>query len=122
MKANIKYLSSDVEELDSEALKEFDGILIPGGFGERGFEGKLDAIDYAIENDVPLFGICLGMQSMVTQFARRNGYPEANSSEFGDEVDLIIDDGDKKGALPSTLVAIENGEVKVLRQGSVKIS
>ena len=92
VKANIKYLSSDVEELDSEALKEFDGILIPGGFGERGFEGKLDAIDYAIENDVPLFGICLGMQSMVTQFARRNGYPEANSSEFGDDiVDPVID-------------------------------
>ena len=92
VKANIEYLSSDVEELDSEALKEFDGILIPGGFGERGFEGKLDAIDYAIENDVPLFGICLGMQSMVTQFARRNGYPEANSSEFGDDiVDPVID-------------------------------
>jgi CTP synthase len=92
VKANIKYLSSDVEELDQDALKEFDGILIPGGFGERGFEGKLDAIDYAIENNVPLFGICLGMQSMVTQFARRNGYPEANSSEFGDDiVDPVID-------------------------------
>ena len=57
----------------------------------------------------------------------RSGQPvldtsAAISSEFGDEVDLIIDDGDKKGALPSTLVAIENGEVKVLRQGSVKIS
>jgi CTP synthase len=92
VKANIKYLSSDVEELDQDALKEFDGILIPGGFGERGFEGKLDAIDYAIENNVPLFGICLGMQSMVTQFARRNGYPEANSSEFGDDIaDPVID-------------------------------
>lgn len=58
------------------------GILIPGGFGERGFEGKLDAVDYAIEHNVPLFGICLGMHSIVTQFARRNGYPEANSSEL----------------------------------------
>ena len=86
VKANIEYLSSDVEELDKDILAGFDGILIPGGFGERGFEGKLDAIDYAIENDVPLFGICLGMQSMVTQFARRNGYPDANSSEFDDNL------------------------------------
>ena len=86
VKANIEYLSSDVEKLDKDILNSFDGILIPGGFGERGFEGKLDAIDYAIENDVPLFGICLGMQSMVTQFARRNGYPDANSSEFDDNL------------------------------------
>ena len=86
VKANIEYLSSDVDELDREVLNSFDGILIPGGFGERGFEGKLDAVDYAIENNVPLFGICLGMQSMVTQFARRNGYPDANSSEFDDNL------------------------------------
>ncbi|WP_296886955.1 CTP synthase [uncultured Methanobrevibacter sp.] len=86
VKANIEYLSSDVEELDKDALSNFDGILIPGGFGERGFEGKLDAVDYAIDNNVPLFGICLGMQSIVTQFARRNGYPDANSSEFDDNL------------------------------------
>ena len=92
VKANIKYLSSDVEQLDEEILKGFDGILIPGGFGERGFEGKLDAIDYAIENNVPLFGICLGMQSMVTQFARRNGYPNANSSEFDDNLEFPVID------------------------------
>ncbi|WP_292803870.1 CTP synthase [Methanobrevibacter sp.] len=92
VKANIRYLSSDVEQLDESALKEFDGILIPGGFGERGFEGKLDAIDYAIENNVPLFGICLGMQSMVTQFARRNGYPDANSSEFDDNLEFPVID------------------------------
>ena len=92
VKANIKYLSSDVEELDKDALAEFDGILIPGGFGERGFEGKLDAVDYAIENDVPLLGICLGMQSIVTQFARRNGYPDANSSEFDDNLEFPVID------------------------------
>ena len=92
VKANIQYLSSDVEELDEEILKSFDGILIPGGFGERGFEGKLDAVDYAIENNVPLFGICLGMQSMVTQFARRNGYPDANSSEFDDDLEFPVID------------------------------
>ncbi|WP_407424132.1 CTP synthase [Methanobrevibacter sp.] len=92
VKANIKFLSSDVESLDEDELKELDGILIPGGFGERGFEGKLDAIDYAIENNVPLFGICLGMQSMVTQFARRNGYPNANSSEFDDDLEFPVID------------------------------
>ena len=92
VKANIKYLSSDVEELDQKALNEFDGILIPGGFGERGFEGKLDAVDYAIENNVPLFGICLGMQSIVTQFARRNGYPNANSSEFDENLEFPVID------------------------------
>ena len=92
VKANIQYLSSDVEELDQKALSEFDGILIPGGFGERGFEGKLDAVDYAIENDVPLFGICLGMQSIVTQFARRNGYPNANSSEFDENLEFPVID------------------------------
>ncbi len=86
VKANIEYLSSDVDKIDEKSLSNFDGILIPGGFGERGFEGKLDAVDYAIENNVPLFGICLGMQSMVTQFARRNGYPDANSSEFDDNL------------------------------------
>ena len=92
VKSNIEYLSSDVDELDKEALANFDGILIPGGFGERGFEGKLDAVNFSIENNVPLFGICLGMQSMVTQFARLNGYPDANSSEFDDNlVHPVID-------------------------------
>ncbi|MCQ2971541.1 CTP synthase [Methanobrevibacter gottschalkii] len=92
VKANIIYLSSDVEELDQDAMSELDGILIPGGFGERGFEGKLDAIEYAIENNVPLFGICLGMQSMVTQFARRNGFSGANSSEFDDDLKFPVID------------------------------
>jgi len=88
-KMNIKYLSSDVDIENNEELKEFteklsdlDGILIPGGFGERGVEGKLQAVDYAIENNVPIFGICLGMQSMVIQFARRMGMNDANSTEF----------------------------------------
>ena len=92
VKANIEYLSSDVDELDKNALSNFDGILIPGGFGERGFEGKLDAVKYAIDNDVPLFGICLGMQSIVTQFARMNGYSSANSSEFDDNLEFPVID------------------------------
>ena len=92
VKDNIEYLSSDVDELDKNALSNFDGILIPGGFGERGFEGKLDAVKYAIDNNVPLFGICLGMQSIVTQFARMNGYSNANSSEFDDNLEFPVID------------------------------
>ena len=55
---------------------------IPGGFGERGMGGKLGAVGYAIENEVPLFGICLGMQCMVIEFARRHGMENAHSTEF----------------------------------------
>ena len=69
VKMNIVYLSSDVNVKDEDELNAFyeelsklDGILIPGGFGDRGVEGKLQAVDYAIENEVPIFGICLGMQ------------------------------------------------------------
>ena len=64
-------------------LESFDGILVPGGFGKRGIEGMLVAIRYAREAKVPYFGICLGMQTMVIEFARNVcGLPLANSSEF----------------------------------------
>ncbi|OWT32631.1 CTP synthase [Methanobrevibacter sp. 87.7] len=82
VKMDIEYINADVNHLDEDILSHLDGILIPGGFGGRGFEGKLEAVDYAIDNEVPIFGICLGMQSMVTQFARRNGFEGANSTEF----------------------------------------
>jgi CTP synthase len=66
-----------------ENLRGFDGILIPGGFGERGTEGKFEAVRYARENRVPFFGICLGMQCAVIEFARNVcGLEGANSSEF----------------------------------------
>jgi len=64
-------------------LESFDGILVPGGFGKRGIEGMLVAIRYARECKVPYFGICLGMQTMVIEYARNVcGLPQANSSEF----------------------------------------
>ena len=60
-----------------------DGIIVPGGFGDRGIEGMIQAAQYARENNVPYFGICLGMQIMVMEFARHVlGYADANSSEF----------------------------------------
>jgi CTP synthase len=70
------------EEVD-EILSEMDGILVPGGFGIRGIEGKIRAARYARENKVPYFGICLGMQVAVAEFARHvGGFTGANSSEF----------------------------------------
>ena len=73
-----------IEQEDAEGvLKHADGILIPGGFGDRGSEGKIAAIRYARENQVPFFGICLGMQMAVVEFARHVcGLDGANSSEF----------------------------------------
>ena len=70
-------------EAAAENLENFDGILIPGGFGERGTEGKFEAVRYARENRIPFFGICLGMQCVVIEFARNVcGLEGANSSEF----------------------------------------
>jgi CTP synthase len=73
-----------VEEIGSEALlSQLDGILVPGGFGDRGSEGKIEAIRYAREHQVPFFGICLGMQMAVVEFARNVcGLGGANSTEF----------------------------------------
>ena len=61
-------------------MDEFDGILVPGGFGKRGIEGMISAIRFARENKVPYFGICLGMQTMVIEFARN--VCRAGSGEF----------------------------------------
>jgi CTP synthase len=64
-------------------LDDYDAILVPGGFGKRGIEGMINAIRYARENKVPYFGICLGMQTMVIEYARNVcGLEKANSSEF----------------------------------------
>jgi CTP synthase len=66
-----------------ELLSQADGILVPGGFGERGSEGKVEAIRYARENNIPFFGICLGLQMAVVEFARHVcGLTGANSREF----------------------------------------
>ena len=76
--------STDLEKEDGvEILKQVDGIVVPGGFGSRGIEGKIKAATYARENNVPYLGLCLGMQVMVIEFAREVlGHDHANSSEF----------------------------------------
>ncbi|AZO93904.1 CTP synthase [Iocasia frigidifontis] len=91
-------LEEDIELADY--LGDSHGILVPGGFGDRGIEGKVNAIRYARENEIPFFGICLGMQCAVIEFARNKaGYKGANSSEFNPEsphpvIDLMPDQKD----------------------------
>ncbi len=85
VKVNLHWIRSDdlTDENISEVFKNINGILVPGGFGERGVEGKIKAAQYARENNIPYFGICLGMQVAVIEFARNvAGLEGANSTEF----------------------------------------
>ena len=81
---NISYIdSSDLMEQGVELLHDHDAILIPGGFGERGFEGKIKATKFARENNIPFLGICLGLQAAVVDYARHvANLKDANSTEF----------------------------------------
>jgi CTP synthase len=84
-RVNLKFIDS--EELTADNIEDFvggcDGILVPGGFGQRGIEGKVLAIQHARENEIPFFGICLGMQLAVVEYARNVvGLTGANSTEF----------------------------------------
>jgi CTP synthase len=83
-KVKIRYIDSVVLETGNmSALQDLDAILVPGGFGDRGIEGKIAAIQYARENKIPYLGICLGMQLAVIEFARHvAGLSDAHSSEF----------------------------------------
>ena len=88
------------KEFDIQILDGADGILVPGGFGERGIEGKIKAIKYARENKIPYLGLCLGMQMMVVELARHHFDEEgANSTEFNPStnhpvIDLMPDQRD----------------------------
>ena len=85
MKMDIQWVNSELvtDENAAEILKDAQGILVPGGFGGRGIEGKISAIRYARENGVPFLGICLGMQMAVVEFARHVcGMADAHSSEL----------------------------------------
>ena len=88
--ANVKIRWVDSEEVNqenvSQVLKGVDGILVPGGFGTRGTEGKITAIQYAREQKIPFLGICLGMQMAIVEYARHIlGYEDANSIELDPE-------------------------------------
>lgn len=99
-KPEITWLTADVFEKNGKnmsELKKYDGLLIPGGFGERGIEGKLKVIRYARENKIPYFGICYGMQLMIVEYARNVlGLKKANTVEIDEEtphpvVDIMSD-------------------------------
>ncbi|WP_367605961.1 CTP synthase [Legionella sp. W05-934-2] len=83
-KVHISYIDAEwIEKHGTEILEAVDAILIPGGFGERGIEGKIKAVQYARERKIPFLGICLGMQTAVIEFARNKVHlASANSTEF----------------------------------------
>ncbi len=88
-RVNIEYIDSEtIESGGISSLKHLDAILVPGGFGARGTEGKIAAIRYARENKIPYLGICLGMQLAVIEYARDvAGMADANSTEFNPETE-----------------------------------
>ena len=91
---DIKWISAETLENDKDIenyFKDINGLIIPGGFGERGIEGKIEAIKYARENKIPYLGICLGMQLMCVEFARNIlGYKEANTIEVNENTKYPI--------------------------------
>ncbi|MCQ8897213.1 CTP synthase [Limnobacter humi] len=115
-RVNINYIDSeDIESKGTDGLKKLDAILVPGGFGKRGTEGKIAAIQYARENKVPYLGICLGMQLAVIEFARHvAGLPKANSTEFDQRAEtpvvaLITEWMDKSGKMETRTEASDLG-------------
>ncbi len=83
-RVNIHYIeSTDIEQHGTQVLKGMDAILVPGGFGERGIEGKIQAVKFAREQRIPYLGICLGMQIAIVEYGRHMiGLTDANSTEF----------------------------------------
>ena len=96
-KVNVKCVEAEELERNPRLLKGVDGILVPGGFGSRGVDGKIVAIKYAREHKVPFLGICLGMQCTAIEYARNVvGWKDANSTEFDEKtahpvIDLMAD-------------------------------
>lgn len=79
---SVKWINA--EEATDKDFSSVDALLVPGGFGSRGVDGKIAAANYALEHDIPYLGICLGLQVAVIAAARRGGLEDANSSEFSD--------------------------------------
>ena len=125
--------SSNVEKEGAAALlADVDGILVPGGFGERGIEGKIQAVRWAREKSIPYFGICLGMQVATIEFARHVvGWAGANSSEFDGSsehkvIDLLADQAgvtDKGGTmrLGSYRCALRDGSLAARAYGKSEV-
>ncbi len=93
VKVKLEWIESEIFEKEDPApwLEKVDGILVPGGFGERGSEGKIEAVRFAREHKVPYFGICFGMQMAVVEAARNLAdIPDASSSEFGKTKEPVV--------------------------------
>ena len=93
VKVNLDWIESEVFENEDPApfLEHVNGILVPGGFGQRGAEGKIRAAQFARERNVPYFGICFGMQMAVIEAARNlGGIKDANSTEFGETLEPVV--------------------------------
>ncbi|MFI5500563.1 CTP synthase [Nocardia asteroides] len=138
-KVNIRWVPSDECETEAgaqAALRDVDAVLIPGGFGIRGIEGKLGAIRYARHRGIPLLGLCLGLQCVVIEAARSVGIDDANSAEFepdtknpvistmADQEDVVAGDADlggtmRLGAYPATL---KKGSVVAHAYGAENVS
>ena len=121
---DIRWIESEnLEEQDPETiLGDVDGILVPGGFGVRGVEGKMQAARYAREHDVPYLGICLGMQTAVMEFARDVlGYEDADSAEFNEESTHKVIDfmPDQRGNIPKGGTMRLGAYPCVIRSGSI---
>ncbi|TMR09523.1 CTP synthase [Nonomuraea turkmeniaca] len=131
-RVNIRWVKSDDCETPDGAERELDGVdgvLIPGGFGVRGIEGKIGAIRHARENKIPLLGICLGMQGMVIEAARNMaGIEDANSAEFdpdtkhavistmADQEDVVAGERDMGGTMRLGIYTAKLGEGTLARQ------
>ena len=132
-KVRIQYIDSEsIEKEGADCLKDKDAILVPGGFGKRGVEGKIAAIRYARENKVPYLGICLGMQMAVVEYARdMAGMADAHSTEFEPDtahpvVGLITEWLDREGNIEKRSALSDlggtmrlGGQVCKLREGSL---
>ena len=110
---DIKWISAETLEVGKDIeshFKDVNGFIIPGGFGERGIEGKIEAIKYARENKIPYLGICLGMQLMCVEFARNIlGYKEANTIEVNENTKYPI------------ITLMEEQKKKILKGGTMRL-
>lgn len=121
---NFRWIKAeDIDDGTDELFKECDGLVVPGGFGVRGTEGKIRAAEYALENDVPYLGLCLGMQVACIAAARRAGIKNANSEEFGakekDNNNVIYIMEDQKGK-ESTGGTMRLGDYKAILEDKSK--
>lgn len=87
---SVKITHVESENLSPEDLEKFDGVIVPGGFGSRGVEGKIGAIQYCRENNIPILGLCYGMQLMVVEYSRNVLGLEAASEEFEDGEEHLV--------------------------------